>query len=216
MLIAQAYFTSPNSKPKTAVIGAGAQVQGGPAWIESARYTINAKPESAQSPAMMTGPMMQALLEDRFKLKIHRASKEIPAYALVAAKERPKLQPAKGCPADYPGPPPVEPGQPCGYQRFTGAGMDTYGWTMAQLSNLLGNHMARTVIDKTEITGGFDFHLDLPVPPPPGSLGIDDPNTPDLFGTVMDAVRKLGLKLESTKGSAEFVVIDHIERPTEN
>ena len=177
--------------------------------------TINAKPESAQSREMMTGPMMQALLEDRFKLKIHRASKEIPAYALVAAKGGPRLQPTKGCPADYAGPP-VEPGQQCRYQSFTDAGMNAYGWTMAQLSILLGSHMTRTVIDKTGIIGAFDFHLDLPIPPPPGSLGIDDPATPDLFGTVMDAVQKLGLKLEASKGTAEFVVIDHIERPTEN
>jgi uncharacterized protein (TIGR03435 family) len=54
------------------------------------------------------------------------------------------------------------------------------------------------------------------VPPPPGSPGIDDPNTPDLLGAVMDAVQKLGLKLEPTKGTAEFVVIDQVERPSEN
>jgi len=94
--------------------------------------------------------------------------------------------------------------------------MDTYNWTMAQLSILLGSHVNRTVIDKTGITGAFDFHLDLPAPPPPNSPGIEDPNTPDLLGTVMDAVKNLGLKLEATKGAAEFVVIDHIERPSEN
>jgi uncharacterized protein (TIGR03435 family) len=87
---------------------------------------------------------------------------------------------------------------------------------MADLSILLGSHLNREVIDKTRITGAFDFHLDLAAPPPPDSPGIDDPNTPDLLGTAMDAVRKLGLKLEPTQGTAEFVVIDHIERPTEN
>jgi bla regulator protein blaR1 len=215
-LIAHAYLTYANSKDENAVFGAGPQIQGGPAWIETDRYTINAKPESAQSREMMTGPMMQALLEDRLELKIHGASKEVPAYALVAAKGGPKLQPTKGCPASYSGPP-VEPGQQCRYQSFTDAGMDAYGWTMAQLSILLGSHMARTVIDKTGITGAFDFHLDLPIPPPPGGPGIDDPNTPDLLGTVTDAVQKLGLKLEpKAKATAEFVVIDHIERPTEN
>ncbi len=218
MLIAQAYLTYANGEVHYGGyggFGAGPTVRGGPAWIEEKHYTINAKPGSAQSFAMMHGPMMQALLEDRFKLKIHRGSETVPAYALVVAKGGPKLQPTKGCPADYPGPPP-EPGQPCKYQRFTDAGMDTYNWTMAQLSLLLGSHTNRTVIDKTGITGAFDFHLDLPVPPPPDSLGIDDPNTPDLLGTVMDAVQKLGLKLEPTKGAAEVIVIDHIEPPTEN
>jgi bla regulator protein BlaR1 len=214
VLIAQAYLTFANGEARYDRFG-NPSVRRGPAWMEKERYTIIAKPGSAQSFGMMHGPMMQALLENRFKLKIHRGSEKVPAYALVVAKGGPKLQPTKGCPADYPGPPP-QPGQPCRYQRFTDAGMDTYNWTMAQLSILLGSHMNRTLIDKTGITGAFDFHLDLPAPPPPNSPGIDDPNTPDLLGAVMDAVQKLGLKLEPTKGSAEFVVIDHIERPTEN
>ena len=164
---------------------------------------------------MMHGPMIQALLEERFKLKIHRGSEKVSGYALVVAKGGPRLQATKGCPADYPGPPP-QPGQPCRYQRFTDAGMNTYNWTMADLSTLLESHLSRIVIDKTGITGAFDFHLDLPVPPPPDSLGIDDPNTPDLLGTAMDAVQKLGLKLEPSKGTAEFIVVDHIERPSGN
>jgi hypothetical protein len=65
-------------------------------------------------------------------------------------------------------------------------------------------------------SGAFDFHLDLPAPFPPGSPGIDDANAPDLPGSVMDAVQKLGLKFEPVNGTDEFVVIDHIERPTEN
>jgi uncharacterized protein (TIGR03435 family) len=150
MLIAQAYLTYANGEVRYGGFGSGPTLRGGPAWIEKERYTINAKPGSAQSFAMMHGPMMQALLEDRFKLKIHRGSEKVPAYALVVAKGGPKLQLTKGCPADYPGPPP-EPGQPCRYQRFTDAGMDTYNWTMAQLSILLGSHMNRTVIDKSEL-----------------------------------------------------------------
>ena len=94
--------------------------------------------------------------------------------------------------------------------------MDAYGWGMANLATVLSSNLSRPVVDKTGVTGSYDFHLDLPLPPPPGAPGIDDPNTPDLLGNVNDAVQKLGLKLEPTKGSAEFVVIDHIERPTEN
>jgi bla regulator protein blaR1 len=219
-LIAQAYLTFANREAHPVGIGNGPAVQGGPSWIDTERYTIHAKPESPQSMAMMAGPMMQALLEDRFKLKLHRASKEVPAYALVSAKSGPKLQPTKGCPAGMPGQPQLAPGterpQPCRYQRFTDAGTYTYGWTMVNLCEFFGSHLNRTVIDKTGIEGAFDFHLDLPAPPPPNSLGIDDPNTPDLLGSVNDAAQKLGLKLEPVKATREFVVIDHIERPTEN
>jgi bla regulator protein blaR1 len=67
-------------------------LQGGPDWIDSDRYTVDAKPETPQTRAMMGGPMLQALLEGRFKLTIHRATKEVPVYALVVAKGSPKLQ----------------------------------------------------------------------------------------------------------------------------
>lgn len=220
-LIAQTYRRNPNTNapmyPNGFPIGAGPAVQGGPSWIND-RYTILAKPETPEGRATMVGPMMQALLEDRFKLKVHRASREIPGYDLVVAKGGPKLPPPRDCPTGTPPPLRVDPGQtpPCGYQTFTDKGMDAYGWRMANLIQTLGAHLNRPVIDKTGISGAFDFHLDLPLPPPPGAPGIDDPNTPDLLGNVMDAVQKLGLKLDPTKGTTEFVVIDHIERPTDN
>ena len=92
-------------------------IQGSPGWFDSERYTIEAKLASPQTRAMMNGPMLQTLLEDRFKLKIHRESKEVPAYALVAARGGPRLQPTPkgGCtPGDPDGlPPPVVPGNPC-------------------------------------------------------------------------------------------------------
>jgi bla regulator protein BlaR1 len=220
MLIVQAYLRFASGAAKPLVFGAGLPpIQDGPAWIETERYTINAKPESAQSMAMMAGPMLQALLEDRFKLKVHHGSKEVPAWALVIAKGGPRLRPAKDCPVKPPAPPlPLGPGQtpPCNYQRFTDSGMDTYGWTMANLSDVLGSHVRRTVIDKTGIRGAFDFHMDLPMPPPPDQHGADDPGATDPLGAVMDSLKKLGLKLEPVKGTAEFVVIDHVERPSEN
>jgi len=71
----------------------GPPVEGGPAWIQSERYVINARAEGEPSPAMMMGPMMQTLLEDRFHLKIRRESREVPVYALTVAKGGPKLTP---------------------------------------------------------------------------------------------------------------------------
>jgi uncharacterized protein (TIGR03435 family) len=70
-------------------------IEGGPAWINSDRYEINAKAEGTPPEAMTHGPMLQALLEDRFKLKIHRETREIQAYLLTVAKNGPKLQPFK-------------------------------------------------------------------------------------------------------------------------
>jgi bla regulator protein BlaR1 len=219
-LIPQAFLRYPDGSPiypNGPPVGTGPLVQGGPAWIGD-RYTIIAKPETPQSMAMMAGPMLQALLEDRFKLKLHRGTKDISAYALVVAKGGARLPPPRACSAGAPPAMRVDPGQPrpCNFQTFTDAGMDAYGWGMANLATVLSSHLSRPVVDKTGVTGSYDFHLDLPLPPPPGAPGIDDPNTPDLLGNVNDAVQKLGLKLEPTKGSTEFVVIDHIERPTEN
>jgi uncharacterized protein (TIGR03435 family) len=68
-------------------------IGGGPAWINSARYTIEAKAEADTSRGMMQGPMLQALLEDRFKVRIHRGTREVPVYELIAAKGGPKLTP---------------------------------------------------------------------------------------------------------------------------
>ena len=215
-LIVQAYFTGPNGKPETAVFGAGPTVRGGPAWTEKERYTIIAKPESDQSLAMMTGPMMQALLEDRFKLKIHRESEENPAYALVVAKGGPKLQPTQdgSCTYDDPQGPrsPVAPGppMPCGYYAGEPEGIKAVGVTIDTLCAPISTLVRREVIDKTGLTGLFNFNLDVTVPPP------DAPDDPAAFDAAITALQKLGLRLESIKGIDEFVVIDHIERPTEN
>jgi uncharacterized protein (TIGR03435 family) len=197
-----------------AYVGASANpgVHGGPAWIDD-RYTIIARPESPQSHATMAGPMMQTLLEERFKLQIHRGGNEVSGYDLVIGKDGPKLPSAKDCTAN-----PPQPGQtpPCNYESFTSAGMDASGWEMAKLAVVLGGYLNRPVIDKTGIAGAFDFHLDLPPLPPPGSGGMDDPNTPDVLDSVTKAAQKLGFKLEPVKVPVEYVVIDHIERPTEN
>lgn len=70
-------------------------IEGDPDWVSSAMYSIDAKTESPQTPAMMRGPMMQALLEERFQLKTHRETREVPVYLLTVAKGGEKLQPAK-------------------------------------------------------------------------------------------------------------------------
>lgn len=202
-------------------------VRGGPSWIGSTYYSIDAKPEGTETATMMRGPMLQALLEDRFKLKVHRETKEMPAYALVVAKGGPKLEATKegSCTpmALTQSPPPLlEPGQPppCG---ASSAGRDgllkAWGWSMANLCRFLTLRLNRKVIDKTGIAGLFDiidvFNLSIDSSlanmADEGGLAAPDPTA-----AFRDSLQKLGLRLELTKDATEFIVIDHIERPSAN
>ena len=206
-------------------------IEGGPTWINSARYEINAKAESGASYQMTRGLMMQTLLEDRFKLKIHRETREIPVYALTVAKGGPKLRPhAEGSctvydPNNPPPPPPDGSTTDCGmgWLRVKGPNLtfDPRAVTMAGFAQQL--HLDRPVIDRTGIKGTFDIHLEsalddttrgtLPRADEPGAVLPDPTGGTSIFTAVQ---QQLGLRLESTKGPGEFLVIDHVERPTEN
>ncbi len=207
-------------------------VKGGPAWINSEFYRIEAKAEGTPSDELMRGPMMKALLEERFKLQTHRETRSIPVYALRVAKGGPKLQmaPPGSCvivDRDHPflgvaagqAPPRV-----CGMIQATNGGLDTYGQTMVGLCLQLSGRLDREVIDKTGITGMFDFRLEappayfFPEPSADGSPGLRDPSSPtpapdsaDVYAAVQGALQKLGLKLERTKGADEFLVVDRVE-----
>jgi uncharacterized protein (TIGR03435 family) len=205
-------------------------IEGGPGWVTSDRYRIDAKPESPQTPEMMRGPMLQTLLEDRFKLKVRRETRDVPIYALVVAKGGPKLQPTKGCtPLDFTNgmPPRPAPGQPppCGlFGPDTNGGMVTFGQTLAGVCIQFSVALDRNVVDRTGIVGEFDMHLDLswdelfPSDRPNGVPGSDAaaPGPRDPLSAFTAAVQKLGLRLEPSKAPSEFLVIDHVERPSEN
>jgi len=196
---------------------------------------IDAKPEGAPGQEMMNGPMMQALLEDRFHLQIHHENREVPVYDLTVAKGGPKLQPFQegSCiPADLtkaPQPRPPEGQKNCGAsfgmprgQVFPFVGQ---GLSLDRFAKLIGWAVDRPVVDKTGITGLFDFHLDFATdentsklqPLPGGDTGpaaiASEPAGPNIFTAIQ---QQLGLKLEPGKGSREFLVIDHVERPTGN
>ena len=210
-------------------------LKGGPSWVHSDLYSIEAKAEGTPSDEMMRGPMMKVLLEDRFKLKTHRETKEIPVYALSVAKNGPRLPPEAQegtcipVDRDHPFSPPA-PGQPlpevCGRVRVTNAGYDTYGQTMQGLCLDFSVRLGQEVIDKTGIKGMFDIHLDIPrsslipglpadgIPDPTVSAAAPDPA--EIFALIETAVQRLGLKLERTTGPDEFLVVDHVEKPSEN
>jgi uncharacterized protein (TIGR03435 family) len=223
-LIRMAYSTFANGQRR---FGKGIPIEKIPAWINSARYTIKAETEGAQNPEMMKGPMLQALLEDRYRLTIHRETREVPVYELTVAKGGFKnltaAQDGKCVTADADHPSPqLPPGQPlpkrCGafYGSSTGEGIDVYGTTIANLCTQFSAIFDRNVIDKTGINGVFDLHLATsPVPKPSDDTTESDKSS--LFLSVLDdAIQKLGLRLESAKGLDEFLVIDSVERPSEN
>ena len=208
------------------------QLGGGPGWIESAHYNIDATAGGNPSGSEMR-LMMQALLADRFQLKVHRETRELPVYELTVAKGGSKLQPPKpgSCLSPEANAPPVPgPATPCGrvVMMISGSGARMQGGqvSMAELVRVLSNVLARTVVDQTGYTGEFDVHLEfspdeslggLPTPKGPDDPRVPtipaDPNHPTIFAAMQE---QLGIKVQSAKGPVEVIVIDHVERPSGN
>jgi uncharacterized protein (TIGR03435 family) len=215
--------------------GTALPISGGPAWAYSDAYDINAIAANNANETVMEGPMLQALLEDRFKLRLHRESKDVPVYALTVAKGGPKLKPSKAgtCVAfDFTkGPQPLPPGQQYCDSRIGRRGPDTTidaeGSTLGEFSRLLTLILDRPIVDKTGISGKFDIQLEFAIdettpgapPLPPGPNG-PSPGAPPSDAapapSVFTVVQQSGLKLDPTKGPREFLVIDSIQRPSEN
>jgi len=206
-------------------------ISGEPAWVNSDRFNIDAKPESPQAAGKMRGPMLQTLLEDRFRLKIRRDVREVPVYALVVGKGGGRLAATRreSCiSVDFTKDPPPLPGpdEPpfCGFFRpDRSGGTETLGQTLAGLCRQFSVALDRDVVDRTGIAGTFDIHLELSgddIFPFARRDSVGDPAASavpaDPLAAIMAAVQKLGLKLESAKAPSDFLVIDHVERPSAN
>jgi bla regulator protein BlaR1 len=209
-------------------------IEGGPAWINSETYTIEATAESAPNQSMMRGPMLQTLLNQRFNLKVHSESKQVPVYTLSVAKGGPKFQPTMegSCvPVDTTLSPPYP--QFCGQPKRGDPGLHLIGATMSDLCKILSapEISDRPVIDKTGLPGMFDVQLPtigelrgasggtvLEARGEPGGITAVDPAPPgdSPFDGMRAAIEKLGLNLTPAKGPGKLLVIDHVERPTEN
>jgi uncharacterized protein (TIGR03435 family) len=207
------------------------QVVGGPAWIDSEGYDIEAKPES-NTDRSQAWLMLQTLLADRFRLTLRRETRNLPVYDLTAKKSGLKLPPAKDtrCVSFPPGTTPqYVPGAfDCGYAPLllssSGLRMEGRKLHMADLARELARTLGEPVLDKTGFTGEFDIDLnytDEDVMKSPGSAATDDadgnqlPAGPNL-SIVVAAMDQLGLKLQPAKGPVEVLVVDHAERPTAN
>ncbi|MGP8258864.1 MAG: TIGR03435 family protein [Acidobacteriaceae bacterium] len=188
-----------------------------PGWVKSERFDIIAKVADADVPAWKKLPdsekerMVREVLADRFKLVFHRESHEQPVYALVVAKGGSKMTPVEVPASDhlydkygYVGP---EPG---------GIGGE-HANMKALIDFLNGQKLGREVVDRTGLTGNYDFMLKFtPFPMDASPDDVADPSGspyPYIFTALQE---QLGLKLESTRGPVETLVIDHMERPSEN
>ena len=212
------------------------QIVGGPDWIDSAHFDIDATAASNTSPQQVL-LMLQSLLEDRFKLKVRRESRQLPVYELTTAKSGLKM-PLKSepcvdanAPSPYRGPgeaPPPTCGRiqaGAGVNAETGrslARMNGQNVSIAEFVRVLSNMVGRTVIDRTGIAQTFDLQftfardeaLDARIANPAGApSALPDPSTATVFTALQE---QLGLKLESAQGPVDVIVIDHIERPTPN
>jgi uncharacterized protein (TIGR03435 family) len=224
------------------------QLSGGPAWITADTFDIEARSDrGALTPDEMAS-MVQSLLADRFRLKIHRETTEGSVYALVVGKNGLKMKrsadetpvggqrgPGGGRPRGETGPgargpipldgPPGERGggPPRGGGRMAPGFAEVNGVSMPMLVEMLAQQLGRPVIDRTDLKGLFDIRLEWATDPnfagprgPGGGLGPDigaSTSGPSLFTAVEE---QLGLRLEPAKGPVEKLVIDSVQRPSQN
>ena len=208
------------------------QLVGGPTWVSTDRFDIVAKMQSSVGPVIpgtTTEPLqsaLQALLAEQFKLKVHREMREMDIYALGMVKSGipgPGLKPSTSdCTAQTDaarrGATPPTGGPFCGLGGGSGR-LRFGGLPASQIAFALTPQAGRLVVDRTGLMGLWDFDLTFsPASPSALPLGASpdqpsaDPNTPSFFTAVRE---QLGLKLESTKGPVEVLVIDAIEKPKE-
>ena len=177
-----------------------------PAWMESATFDIvaNVPPGATREQANL---MLQNLLADRFQLKVHHSTKELPIYALVVAKSGPTLKVSVD---DPDAPKPRGTLWSGGRKRF-----EFDRWTMARFAQTLESDAQRPVIDMTGLEGTYDIRLEFASAPPIAfAAGSPDPQAPELFTALTE---QLGLRLESRRGPVVVLVVDGaLRQPTEN
>ena len=186
------------------------QILGGPTWLDSIMFDIDAKSDPAVDAELRALPpeqarqqkqlMVQSLLADRFDLKVHQETRQLPIYALVVAKDGPKFKPSQinGTTIDT------------GRARLHIAGSDdTIGILARELAQVLG----RVVVNQTGLSGRYDLSLRWTPDDAAASASSSPDIPPDIFTAIQE---QLGLKLESTKGPVPVLVIDSVEKPSPN
>jgi len=182
------------------------QLSGGPGWMDSKSFDVEAKADGAHTKNELLR-MLQPALADRFKVALHRETKQLPAYVLTASGSRPELHETKGGPTNIQvQAAPVPAGGKGLTLQITGQSV-----SMQWLAGYLTNSLSRLVVDRTGVQAPFDFKVEVT---------LDEADVTDkraALGTALqDAMPKLGLKLDSQRQTVEILVIDHAEEPSPN
>lgn len=202
----------------------GLEVIGGPEWLDTDRFDVNARAEGDRPIAEMQ-QMLRSLLSDRFRLVVHTETREVPVYALtIARKDRalgPKLrasdarcaQEARNFVPGAPGFPPA-----CGDFRMGARALTARGMTMRRLAQVMSGSLGRPVLDRTGLDSAYDLELEWSSglglqQPPPGSAGAAE-LTPDGLSLFTAMQEQLGLRLQPTRGPVDVIVVDRAEPPT--
>jgi uncharacterized protein (TIGR03435 family) len=192
------------------------QIVGGAGWLDSEKYDVTGQPDTPGQPSRdQLKLMIQKLLAERFQLKFHMEKKELRAYTITVLKTGAKIAVSQADPNSLPG---------VGFGGAPGGAM-TFNVRNAILDSvanaLQGNLLDQPVVNRTGLTGKYDFTLrftpdasQLAAVGAPPSAGAPDPDAPpDIFSAFQ---QQLGLKLESTRTTVDVMVIDKIEKPSEN
>ena len=186
------------------------QLAGAPDWLNSETWSVDARAGGNPTRDQMM-LMLRSLLEERYHLKAHHESREMPVYALTVAKNGPKLPAPKdgACATPVAGQPePTAP--PCGRVRISmspqGVLMEGGSAAISEITRVLAIALSRPVVDRTALSGTYDIHLQF-------TEDAADASSTGIFTAVQE---QLGLKLESARAPIDVLVIDHIERPTGN
>jgi len=190
------------------------QLTGGPAWTESDKFDMTGKPDVPGEPNVDQMKMMiQKLLADRFQLKFHFEKRELPAYAVTITKTGAKIirsqDDPKGLPGFYFG------------RAASGTTLTFRNSPMSQVTAILQNFLDKPVVDQSGLSERYDFTLTFTLDPAQaarlGGLPAPAADNPDAAPDVFAAFQQqLGLKLESTKAPVDVMVIDKVEKPSEN
>jgi uncharacterized protein (TIGR03435 family) len=177
---------------------AEAQIEGGPDWIDTEKYDVAAR---ADTPSEMSReelrPCLQALLAERFRLRIHRETKQGAVFALVVAKNGPKFKEHVGAGSSG-----IGASSDSGKTVITGTKT-----TSARLAEYLSGQAGRPIIDNTGLMGEYDFRVEWATDEVSASSG------PSIFTALQE---QLGLKLEATRGPIEMIVVDRAEKASAN
>jgi len=185
------------------------QISGGPGWMLTSRYDVTARVADSTAGEDKVRQMAQALLADRFALKVHIESRELPVYKLVNVRQGKDLHKVAACAA---------PECPV-FDMSIGGQLTAYGVTMEDFAHVLTDLTSRPVRNQTALAGQYDFHLSwTPDDATPGAIGPRGSPAPDqTLASVFTALtEQFGLKLQSDKGPVDIYVIDHAEKPSEN